>query len=154
MRLSTAKDKIIRAAVKGHAEIAEIKKTFDRHTFSAAVKSLADEKYIEAIATAAAGAGHIRTYEVGAVNPIAAQFVQSGQSFRRKAFWEWVANLPKYIWFLTAILGFIAGKIWDKQTEKTETDKPPKTEQLPKEKESYPKSRVPDTTVVVDTSSN
>ncbi len=102
MRLSTAKDRVLKSLVKNDPPFKDLK--IDWHTIHAALVSLSDEKYITIIETSVSGAGMVRTYVPQSVLPIGAHFCNTGQSFRTKEIWKWIEDIPKKYWFISLLI--------------------------------------------------
>ena len=102
MKLSTAKDKILRAIVN-HKDIYKV--GVKSYAVLAALESLAEEKYIEKIELGEGGI--LAIYKHTKVYPKGKFFVEEKKSFRRIAFWQWVADWPKNYWFVTAFVALV-----------------------------------------------
>jgi len=103
MLMSTIKDKVITASVKGtpYPDI-------DKRLIHAALEELAKEVFLESIDTSVTGTGHVKVYERGAVYPKAYAFVELNKSFRCQAFWQWVSDFPKNYWFVILLIGSLS----------------------------------------------
>ena len=108
MKLSTAKDKVLRFIVKtGSIKGLDI----DEFLINAAIEDLAKEDYIENIEISGIGSGSIRKYVFSSIYPKGIYFVKSGKSFRRKAFWDWVSEFPKKYWYILALAASVGFNI-------------------------------------------
>ena len=105
MKLSTAKDKLLKSLVKNDPSFKDLK--IDKHTIHAALVDLEKEGYITIIETSVAGSGMVRTYIPQSVLPIGAHFCNTNQSFRRKAIWKWIEEIPKKYWFIPLLIAFV-----------------------------------------------
>ena len=105
MRLSTAKDKVLKSLVKNDPLFKDLE--IDKDTINAALVQLAEEKYITVIPTSVSGSGMIRTYMPQSVLPLGAHFCNTGESFRIKSIKKWIRDFPKNYWFVGLIIAFL-----------------------------------------------
>lgn len=105
MRLSKAKDIVIRAYFNNTPISQKI--PIDNYDKQAALFDLDKEDYIKIREVSTTGSGHIRKYAFESMLPKGAHFVTTNQSFRRKAIWEWISELPKKYWFVPIIASAI-----------------------------------------------
>lgn len=101
MKLSTAKDKVLKAFVN-NSPIKEL--NIDGFLFNSALVELAKDGFIDIIHTSVTGTGNVATYERGVIYPKSVEFIKSGKSFRKLAFWDAVKDFIKSYW---AVIVFI-----------------------------------------------
>jgi hypothetical protein len=111
MRLSTAKDKVLKSLVTNEPPIQDLK--IDRHTITAALVDLANEKYITTIETSVTGSGFVRTFAPQSVLPLGAHFCNTKQSFRRNAIWKFIEDAPKRYWFIIVLITSLGFNVKD-----------------------------------------
>ncbi len=105
MRLSEAKDKVLKSLVNNDPPFKDLK--INSHTINAALVDLAKGNYITIMETSGPGSGMVKTFLPQSVLPLGAHFFQTNKSFKREENWQLFYDVPKKFWFIAALFAVI-----------------------------------------------
>lgn len=109
MRLSEAKDKVLRSLVN-NTPINDLGISVD--IINAALIDLSEDKYICIVNTSTHGSGRVRSVAFQYLEPKAIHFVQNNNKFKCKSNWDYIESIPKRWGFILAFITLLTANIW------------------------------------------